>query len=138
MTDIEHIIFDFDGVLYLSTADSWPKKELNFELIEWIRNRKDEYSFSVLSNSGSFLNDLLENKLGIREDFDNVFNSAEIGFLKPDPAIFKYVLEKLDATPGECFFVDDLEGNVSVAQSLGFNSHLYIDNEDLFVALGKL
>jgi len=45
-----------------------------------------------------------------------------VHLIKPDPAIFRYTLEKLGTDPSGALFIDDRFSNVSVAQSLGIES----------------
>lgn len=138
--NIKHIIFDFDGVLYLEDARSnvWPKKTLNSEVMEWIRNNEGRFTFSILSNSGSSLEKLLREKLDIRDSFEHVFNSADIGLLKPDPAIFRYVLGELGAQSDECLFVDNLETNVGSARSVGMRVILFSSTAETLAILQDL
>lgn len=137
--DIKHIIIDFDGVLYVEAdPSSWPRKSLNQELVNWIRENKSKYTFSILSNSGSFLNALLKDKLGIYDDFEYVFNSSDIGLFKPDPAVFKFVIGELDATPSDCLFIDDNYSNIESAGRLGMNAVFFTTNSELFEVLKSL
>ena len=45
--------------------------------------------------------------LEIRDSFDAVAISKGVGFEKPDARIFAHVLDELDCTPGESWFVGD-------------------------------
>lgn len=47
------------------------------------------------------------------------FTSYDLGLLKPDPLIYKVVLQKLGAKPQEVIFIDDKQKNVEAAKSLG-------------------
>lgn len=51
--------------------------------------------------------------------FDGGVISAEAKFSKPDIRIYKILLEKYSLLPQECIFIDDLEPNVLVAETLG-------------------
>lgn len=53
------------------------------------------------------------------------FTSYDLGLLKPDPAIFQKVLERLNTAPEQTLFFDDKKNNVSVAQSLKMNGIVY-------------
>ncbi|MBR6663253.1 MAG: HAD-IA family hydrolase [Alphaproteobacteria bacterium] len=55
----------------------------------------------------------------------NAFTSYDLRLLKPDPKIFKAVLEKLGAKPGDVIFVDDKLKNVEAAQKLGIHGIKY-------------
>ena len=46
-------------------------------------------------------------KFGIRELFDDVLTSAEAGFYKSDPAIYRLSAERLGTTPGRVLHVGD-------------------------------
>jgi len=79
-------------------------------------------------------NCILSNALPILADTGNVkglvekrhvFCSFSMGFLKPDPAIFKFVELMLDCEPSEILFIDDKEKNTAAAAKLGFNTITY-------------
>lgn len=53
------------------------------------------------------------------ELFDAVVISAEVGMRKPEERIFRHALELVGLEPAECVFIDDIEQNIAVAQSLG-------------------
>ena len=53
------------------------------------------------------------------EMFDAVVISGDVGLRKPDPAIFRLGAQQLDVEPTDCVFVDDLDKNLHVAESLG-------------------
>jgi putative hydrolase of the HAD superfamily len=55
----------------------------------------------------------------LRGNFDAVVLSAEHGIRKPDPAIFKLVLDRLGLRPGQCVFADDTEDNLLPACQMG-------------------
>lgn len=49
--------------------------------------------------------------------------SGEVGLVKPDPAIFRLLCEKVGMAPEELLFVDDSPRNVEAARALGFWVH---------------
>lgn len=49
-----------------------------------------------------------------------VMVSGEHGLVKPDPAIYRLLCEKVGMAPAELLFVDDSERNVEAARALGF------------------
>lgn len=89
---------------------------------------------ALLTNGTDTIPDELE-ELGIAGRFDAVFNSAEIGLTKPDPAVFLHVCERLGVEPAQVFFADDTEGHVVSAARLGMAARLY---EGLRPFLGHL
>ena len=60
---------------------------------------------------------------GIDAHVDDVFNSAEIGFAKPDPRAFQHVLDALDLLAAEVFFTDDSPSKLAGAEALGIRTH---------------
>jgi putative hydrolase of the HAD superfamily len=68
--------------------------------------------------------------------FDTVYASHLMGLIKPDPAFWRFILEKEQRRPEEAFFVDDLEENIRAAKTLGLNAHLFDGAENLGRVLG--
>ncbi len=53
--------------------------------------------------------------------------SYSVRLIKPDPAIYRCLIEKYDLSPEHCVFIDDLEENIEAAASLGFQTILFDD-----------
>jgi epoxide hydrolase-like predicted phosphatase len=51
--------------------------------------------------------------------FDGGLISAEAKSSKPEPEIYKILMEKYLLLPNECLFIDDLEKNVKTAEAIG-------------------
>jgi putative hydrolase of the HAD superfamily len=75
--------------------------------------------------------------LGIAGRFDAIFNSAEIGYVKPDVRAFQHVLDALNVTGPEVFFTDDSETKLAGADSLSMPTHLYRGINELRNALAE-
>jgi 2-haloacid dehalogenase len=54
--------------------------------------------------------------------FDDVLVSGEAKLVKPDPRIFRMLLERIGRTAAECVYIDDSRTNVSAACQLGFDA----------------
>ena len=54
--------------------------------------------------------------------FEGVLVSGEVGLVKPDPAIFRLLIERHDVEPGRTVFIDDSLANVRAAAALGFRA----------------
>jgi epoxide hydrolase-like predicted phosphatase len=71
--------------------------------------------------------------------FDGGIASCEAGCQKPDPEIFKILLEKYKLKAQNCVFIDDKYKNVESAKKLGFKGIVYTQGEtDLYDELKKL
>jgi putative hydrolase of the HAD superfamily len=72
----------------------------------------------LLSNHAPELNDLLAH-LELTPHFAQIFNSAEIGYEKPHPAIFHHVLDTLPTTEAVWMIGDSFHADVQGAQGVG-------------------
>ena len=72
------------------------------------------------------------------EWFDGIVISGEERLIKPDPAIFRVLLERYELRPGETVFVDDHAPNVEAAASLGIRALRFPDAAALRSALRDL
>lgn len=57
--------------------------------------------------------------------FEQIFVSAELGMIKPDPEIYRHVARELAIELSAMVFVDNKKENVEGAQSLGVTGHVY-------------
>ena len=51
--------------------------------------------------------------------FDHVIESAKIGLRKPDPRIYRMMVEALKVEPARCVYLDDLGVNLKPAREMG-------------------
>ncbi len=61
----------------------------------------------------------------LAELLDVVVISGEVGLRKPDPAIFRLILDELDVAAEECVYVDDHAGHLDAARGLGMATLLH-------------
>ena len=59
--------------------------------------------------------------------FKGIVVSANIGVLKPDQKIYKYLLNQYNLNPTESVFIDDVAANVEGALSVGMHAFQFID-----------
>ncbi|GAY30945.1 D-ribitol-5-phosphate phosphatase [Bacteroidaceae bacterium] len=60
----------------------------------------------------------------IRDFFNEIFLSCELGVEKPAPQIYQAVVERLACPPDEILFLDDCEENCVAAQQAGLQARL--------------
>jgi len=70
--------------------------------------------------------------------FDEIILSGEVKLLKPDPAIFKLALQKINRTAHECLLIDDTEANIESAKMLGLHTIHFKSAEQLRTELHLL
>lgn len=59
--------------------------------------------------------------------FETIVVSGEVGMAKPDPRIFRHLLERTGLAAASTVFVDDSPANVEVATELGMTALLFRD-----------
>jgi 2-haloacid dehalogenase len=71
----------------------------------------------------------------LRDAFLDVVVSAHVGLVKPDPAIYRLLLERNGLAAARCLFVDDSPANVRAAEGLGMHAHHFRDAAGLEAVL---
>jgi len=77
-------------------------------------------------------------ELGLRDAFDSVVSSYEVGVAKPDPRILEIAAARGGAPVERCLFVDDRPENAEAASALGMVAVVYRAPADLETALHPL
>lgn len=90
--------------------------EPTVRLIKELKERG--YKLYVLSNMSKEYIEFLR-KLPVFGYFDYEVVSCEVHLGKPNPEIYKYLLEHCGLNPSETIFIDDRHDNVEVAAELG-------------------
>ena len=63
----------------------------------------------------------------LRQIFDTLVISGEVGMRKPQPEIYLLAAERAGARPEDCVFVDDFSVNVEGAEAVGMKSIVHKD-----------
>lgn len=80
------------------------------------------YPIYGLSNWSADTFPLVKKAFTFLKDLDYVVLSGEVKMIKPEPEIFRYLLERIPENAEECLFIDDSLPNIRTAQSLGFET----------------
>ena len=86
--------------------------------------RASDIVVAVLTNGTDTVGKELDD-LGVTSHFDAIFNSAEIGFAKPDRRAFEYVCNELEVAGPSVLFTDDTAAKLAGAVELGMTARLY-------------
>ncbi len=70
--------------------------------------------------------------------FDGVVVSGEEGLLKPDPAIYRLLLERYGLEAAGCLFIDDTPENAEAARAVGMAAHHFTGADRLQAELERL
>ncbi len=115
----------------------WGGDRLDSHLVEFIQNLRGEYKTVLLSNAWDNLRQLLEGLWEIDGVFDHIFISAEMGLAKPDPEIYKFVIDSLDQDPSELILIDDFVENVKAAREARLNAIHFRNRDQAFADLAE-
>jgi glucose-1-phosphatase len=122
---------------------AWNSVLIDFPLhrLEFLEHLKMKYRLFLLSNTDEIHISKFEHKAGITfarefyQCFEKVYFSFEIGLRKPDPEIFKYIINKHDLSTKRTLFIDDKKDNTDIAASLGMQVWNIIPGEEDVVDL---
>lgn len=109
-------------------AGFWGGDRLDRELIDLLRSLRGRYRTALLSNAWDDLRQVLTERWGISDAFDEVIISAEVGLAKPDPRIYHLTAQRLGVEPQQAVFVDDMPRNVQAAREQGMHAIQFIDS----------
>ena len=69
--------------------------------------------------------------------FDHVIESAKIGLRKPDPRIYRMMVERLGVDPQQCVYLDDLGVNLKPARDMGMTTIKVVSGEQAIADLER-
>lgn len=97
------------------------------EILDYL---KPLYALHILTNGFKEAQHIKLKESGIRDHFNNIFISEEIGFQKPDMEIFHAVQSKAAAQPAECLMIgDDLAADIKGALKAGWKAVYFSKNK---------
>ena len=96
--------------------------ELDVELRDFAAGLRPTYATAILSNSADGARREEQRRYGFEQLVDVIVYSHEVGLAKPDPEVFRLTEERLGVEPHEIVFLDDHEGHVEAARSLGWHA----------------
>ncbi len=101
--------------------------DLRPEMVEALKRVKTRFK------TGCITNNLPANAIGsaggrtlyiaeVMALFDHIIESAKIGLRKPDPGIYRMMVEVLGVDPRACVYLDDLGVNLKPAREMGMTT----------------
>lgn len=102
----------------------WPKHlEKMYEGVpKLLEKLNDRYRLGIIANQSMGTEQRLVN-YGIRQYFEIIMSSAEVGISKPDLKIFKTALSKAGCIPENAYMIGDrLDNDIEPAAQIGMNT----------------
>jgi putative hydrolase of the HAD superfamily len=114
--------------------------DLRPDMVEALRIVKSQFK------TGCITNNLPANAIGSKGGrsfyveevmtlFDHVIESAKIGLRKPDPRIYRMMIEALGVAPKACVYLDDLGVNLKPAREMGMTTIKVVNAPQAIAAL---
>ena len=116
------------------TKEFYIDKDLLIKIVAMRR----EYKTGLLSNFSNELRPKIENEWAISCAFDEIIISCEVGMIKPNPAIFNLMLDRLGVKANESVFIDDRIKNIDGAKDMGFHTIFFTDKDRALEELARI
>jgi HAD superfamily hydrolase (TIGR01509 family) len=131
MAAIRERVIGEHGPDVAGAIDEWEANvgRVDTEMLALLRSVRRSTTVALLSNGTTRLRRDLH-VLDLLDEFDEIFNTAELGIAKPDPEVFRLVCDSLGVAPADALFVDDLPENVEGARTAGLRAaHVHVGRE---------
>ena len=119
LTELE---LSISATQFIDEFTAWPQG-LYPGTVELLQTLAPQYTVACLTNTNSLHWPRFCNEMGLLDHFAIQFASHEIGLVKPDPAIFQHVVERLACDPARILFLDDNTLNVDAARAAGISAY---------------
>jgi putative hydrolase of the HAD superfamily len=105
----------------------WGINKFNQPVIDWIKQLRQsgEYKIGLLSNISRDWMDVCLPFFDRNNLFDEEILSGDVHIIKPNPAIFTLMSDKLNVAAGDCVMIDDMLHNIKGAKQAGMNGILF-------------
>ena len=89
------------------------------------------YSLYGMSNWSAETFPIAREKYDFFDLFEDMVISGEVGFAKPEPEIYRIMLERIGKPARDCLFIDDSLPNIRQANTMGFVTIHFVSPEQL-------
>ena len=101
--------------------------DLRPEMVEALKRIKGKFKTGCITNNlpANAIGSMTGRSLYVAEVmvlFDHIIESAKIGLRKPDPRIYRMMVETLKVDPKACVYLDDLGVNLKPAREMGMTT----------------
>jgi len=104
-----------------------PKYE-NIKLLEPLKHKG--YKLYILSNFHKKAFNYVFKKYDFFKMFDGMVISFKVNMVKPEPQIYRFLIEKYNLKPSCSVFIDDSEENIKAAKEEGLKAFLVTGDEE--------
>jgi len=121
--------------------DNWEKSignhlEGTVEIMK--RLKRSGYRLYGLSNWSAETFPIVRDRYEFFGLLDDIVISGEVGSIKPEPEIFKIMLDRVGKPAEQCLFIDDALANIEQARKMGFATIHFQSSEQMEEEMRKL
>lgn len=113
-----------DLLEYWFSSESTTDKEV-LQIIEKLRSKG--IKCYIATRQEKYRLEYLLDIVGLRQHFDGVFCTCNIGYEKWQPEFFGFIFKNLNLKPEEIMFFDDTVKNIETVSALGVQAYFYED-----------
>ncbi len=119
--DLEKVFQNLEGLV-----------ELRPYAISWMRAlQRAGYKVYCLSNMSQQSYEDCKAVLSVAQEADGAILSYREKLVKPDPAIYRLLLDRYGLEAGETVFIDDMPENVEAARAVGLSGILFLEKSQV-------
>ena len=120
----------------LKRSDFWNAWKLLFgeekNTVNILEALNKQYSIWLLSNTNpKHIQDEIEKRYLFPSLVNGAVYSFDVGVRKPEKEIYEIAMQRANANPQECLFIDDLLENIQAAKQIGIEGVHFISSEQL-------
>ncbi len=120
----------------LKRSDFWNAWELLLgeekNTVNILEALNKQYSIWLLSNTNpKHIQDEIEKRYLFPSLVNGAVYSFDVGVRKPEKEIYEIAMQRANANPQECLFIDDLLENIQAAKQIGIEGIHFISSEQL-------
>lgn len=113
----------------ITSAGTWDD-----QLLDVLASLRGQVCVAIVSNAWPHLRVKLAEQ-HLDEVADTVVLSCELGYAKPDPRIYRLVLDRLKVAAGKALLIDDTPGHITAAITAGLHGHHHTSRTSTVAAI---
>jgi putative hydrolase of the HAD superfamily len=127
------LLFDWGNTIMVDF--NLPGPMFNWVKVAWVPGAEkalkalSEYTCCIATNAGDSDSVVVKKglaRVGADRYFSFIFSSRDIGFEKPDPGFFRFVIQGLGTDPANCIMIgDNYEKDIAGAKPAGMKTILF-------------
>ncbi|MBU4246327.1 MAG: HAD family phosphatase [Nanoarchaeota archaeon] len=110
---------------------------VNEKMLALSEKLRKNYKVGIITDNTKARFGAIVDEFRLREKFDAIILSADVGSTKKEERIFKVALDALKVKPEECVFIDNSKKNLEIPARMGFKTLFFDFEKKDFVGLIK-